>query len=174
MNIHHQEEKQALLACLQKIQPEAQLSSLEQLQKKPSHQHCMICSQQAVLGLKINHYSTADLQVWGYIKGTIHHQGYQGILHGGFLAALLDGVMCQALFKQNIEAVTADMNIRYLNEIPLNSDILIRGKVISSRSPLYKVEGELYVNGVSMVKSSSRFMKKGSVRNSFFKRKKTH
>jgi acyl-coenzyme A thioesterase PaaI-like protein len=121
----------------------------------------MLCGTQALLGLHLHFYSTPDQRVWARARGTIHQQGYQGILHGGFLSALLDSGMCQALFQQDIEAVTADMSIRYLHEVPVDSQILIQGKIVSSRAPLYKVEGELYVQGKLMVKSTARFMKKG-------------
>ena len=165
MSANNEPEKQILMQLLQEVQPDIQFSSLLLLDKQQSHQRCMLCGTQALLGLKLNFYSSCNHQVWARVKGTIHQQGYQGILHGGFLSALLDSGMCQALFKQNIEAVTADMNIRYLHEVPINSDILITGKIISSHPPLYKVEGELYVDGKLMVKSSGRFMKKGFGKN---------
>jgi acyl-coenzyme A thioesterase PaaI-like protein len=165
MSANNESEKQILIQCLQEVQPDIQLSSLRLLDKQPSHQHCMLCGKQALLGLNLNYYSTSDRQVWSQVNGTIHQQGYQGILHGGFLSALLDSGMCQALFQQNIEAVTADMTIRYLHEVPINSDILIKSKIISFRPPLYKVEGELYVEGKLMVKSSARFMNKGFGKN---------
>ncbi len=165
MSINNGSETERLLHHLQKINPNVQLASLHLLDKQPSHQHCMLCGKQAILGLNLNYYSTSDQQVWSQVNGTIHQQGYQGILHGGFLSALLDSGMCQALFQKNIEAVTADMTIRYLHEVPTHSDILIKGKIISSRDPLYKVEGALYVDGKLMVKSTARFMNKGFGKN---------
>jgi len=161
MSEHNNSEKTLLFQELKFLHPETQLSSLHLVKKQASHEHCMLCGTQALLGLHLNFYSTGDQQVWARAKSTIHQQGYQGILHGGFLSALLDSGMCQALFHNNIEAVTADMNIRYLHEVPVKSDILIKGKIVSSRLPLYNLEGELYVNGKLMVKSSARFMKKG-------------
>jgi len=118
--------------------------------KKKSHQGCMLCEPNAVLGLKLNFYSDPDQQVWTHFKSSLHQQGCESILHGGFLSALLDSSMCQAVFNQDIEAVTADMNIRFLHEMKINSDILMTAKVLSSHPPLYKVEGELYVEGLLM------------------------
>lgn len=161
MSLQHQSEKALLLAQLTLHFAAICTDELFEVVRPSSHQHCMLCGTQPLLGLHLQFYSTADQQVWARAKGSIHQQGYQGILHGGFLSALLDSGMCQALFQQNIEAVTADMNIRYLHEVPVNSEILIKGKIISSRYPLYKVEGELYVAGKLVVKSSARFMAKG-------------
>ena len=161
MNEHNQSEKALLLEDLTLLYPDITLDNLQAVGKQSSHQHCMLCGTQPLLGLHLHFFSTADQLVWANAKGTPHHQGYQGILHGGFLSALLDSGMCQALFQQKIEAVTADMSIRYLHEVPVNSRILIKGQIISSHRPLYKVEGELYVKGKLMVKSSARFMIKG-------------
>lgn len=133
---------------------------LKKVDKRPSHQYCMLCGTQSSFGLKLDFYNDQQGVVWAKAKGSIHQQGYQGILHGGFIAALLDAGMCNAIFNQNAEAVTGDMNIRYLAEIPLTADILIRGKIIKNYLTLYKVEAEIYVEQQLMAKSSARFMKR--------------
>lgn len=135
------------------------LLPLTRLAKQESHQHCMLCGPNALLGMKLDFYRNAA-EVWALTIGSIHQQGYEDILHGGFLAALLDAAMCQAVFNKNIEAVTADMKIRFLHEIPVNSELLIKGVVISNYSTLYKVEAEIYVKQQLMVKAEARFMKK--------------
>ena len=161
MSSTHQTEKEQLIKQLQLLSPNQSTSFLTLLSKHPSHQNCMLCGSHPVLGFKLNFYSDQSQQVFAYFKSSIHQQGYDGILHGGFLSALLDSSMCQALFSRDIEGVTADMNIRFLHEVKINSEILMVGKVISSRYPLHKVEAELYVDGVLMVKSNARFMTKG-------------
>ncbi len=133
---------------------------LEKVEKQQSHLYCMLCGTQSTFGLKLNFYNDQEGFVWAKAKGSIHQQGYQGILHGGFIAALLDAGMCNAIFSQGAEAVTGDINIRYLAEIPLTADILIRGKIIKSYLTLYKVEAEIYVEQQLMAKSSARFMKR--------------
>jgi acyl-coenzyme A thioesterase PaaI-like protein len=133
---------------------------LEKVEKQQSHQHCMLCGTKSTFGLKLDFYNDQEGIVWAKAKGSIHQQGYQGILHGGFIAALLDAGMCNAIFNQGAEAVTGDMNIRYLAEIPLTADIIIRGKINKSYLTLYKVEAEIYVDQQLMAKSTARFMKR--------------
>ncbi|MFT6985306.1 MAG: hypothetical protein ACJAT7_001114 [Psychromonas sp.] len=131
-----------------------------QVAKQPNHQYCMLCGEQSTFGLKLAFYGDQQGVVWARAKGSIHQQGYQGILHGGFIAALLDAGMCQSIFNQGAQAVTADINIRYLAEIPLNAEILIRGKINKHSLSLYKVEAEIYVKQQLMAKSTARFMKR--------------
>lgn len=133
---------------------------LKKVQKQQSHQHCMLCGTQSTFGLKIDFYSDQENVVWAKTKGSIHQQGYQGILHGGFIAALLDASMCNVIFNLGEEAVTGDINIRYLAEIPITAEIIIRAKIIKRYLTLYKVEAEIYVDQTLMAKSSARFMKR--------------
>jgi len=134
------------------------INPLQPLAKHQSHQHCMVCGEKSLLGLKLSFYSNQDV-VWSLVKGSVHQQGYQGILHGGFLSALLDATMCQAVFNQQVEAVTADMNIRFLHETPINSEMLIKAEVISHYASLYKVTAQIYVENRVVVKADARFMK---------------
>jgi acyl-coenzyme A thioesterase PaaI-like protein len=154
-------DKQLLINELTLVNKADSIQCLTLMEKQKSHQRCMLCGPHAPLGLKLNFYSDPNQQVWSHFKSSIHQQGYEGILHGGFLSALLDSSMCQAVFNQKIEGVTADMNIRFLHEVKVNSHILMTAKVLTSRPPLYKVEGVLYVEGVLMAKSTARFMLKG-------------
>jgi len=133
---------------------------LGKVAKHSSHQHCMLCGTQSTFGLKLDFYNDQEGVVWAKAKGSIHQQGYQGILHGGFIAALLDAGMCQAIFNQGAQAVTADINIRYLAEIPLSAELLIRGQIKKRSLSLYKVEAEIYVEQQLMAKSTARFMKR--------------
>lgn len=109
-------EESKLIKKLQLLTLKSESISLTQLNKQESHQHCMMCSTSPLLGFKLNFYSDHNQLVWSYFQSSKHQQGYQGILHGGFLYALLDSSMCQALFNKDIEAVTADMNIQFLHE----------------------------------------------------------
>ena len=136
------------------------LIQLQKVKKQPSHQHCMLCGTQSTFGLNIDFYSDQENVVWAKAKGGIHQQGYQGILHGGFIAALLDSGMCNAIFNQGAQAVTGDMTTRYLAEIPITAEILIRAKIIKNYLTLYKVEAEIYVEQKLMAKSTARFMKR--------------
>lgn len=164
MNIAIDSNKSKLLNALLSLQTHSEQAQLTAIAKQQSHQHCVLCGPSSMLGLKLNFYSDTQQQVWALFKTSHLQQGYTGILHGGFICALLDAGMCQSLFNQGIEAVTADMNVRFLHEIPINSEIVISAKVNSKTPPLYKVEAQLYVDKQLMAKANARFFKKNSNR----------
>ncbi|MGL1955755.1 MAG: PaaI family thioesterase [Colwellia sp.] len=153
-------EKNILQHEIQKLGHITSKVTLEKVKKQHSHQHCMLCGTQSTFGLKLNFYSDQNSDIWVKTKGSIHQQGYQGILHGGFIAALLDACMCNLIFNKGEEAVTGDINIRYLAEISITSEILIQAKIIKNYFSLYKVEADLYVDQQLMATSNARFMKR--------------
>lgn len=133
---------------------------LKRVNSPQSHQQCMQCGTQAELGLKLIFYTDQMDVVWTSSKGTIHQQGYQGIVHGGFIAALLDAAMCHAVFNKGEQGVTGDISIRYLSEIALNTDLIIRSRIVKSNSTLFKVEAQIYVEQQLMAQSTARFIKR--------------
>lgn len=160
MNIAMDSYKIKLISAIQSLNPDLSAPELTILEKQRSHQQCILCGDASLFGLKLNFYSDNQQQVWSLIKTNALQQGYSGILHGGFISALLDGGMCQALFNQDIEAVTADMNVRFKHEVAINSEVLLCAKVNSKTPPLYKVQAELYVGNQLMASATARFFKR--------------
>lgn len=160
MNKQVTTDKAKLISLLQSLEEGSSKQTLNLVNTRSSHEQCMICGKSTHQGLRLDFYSDSKQQVWSYYQSSAHQQGYQGILHGGFISALLDGSMCQVLFNRGIEAVTADMNVRFIHEIPIDTEVVMTAKVINIKPPLYKVEAELYVETQIMAKSTARFFDK--------------
>jgi len=132
------------------------------VERPSSHDNCLLCGDTRFgLGLKFS--AVSDSEVRTVLNSNRHHQGYEGILHGGFVASLLDSAMCNALFHIGVEAVTGDMTIRFHEEIPYDCEVELIGRIKSSREPLFKVESELRRDGRIVASGSARFVKRGSI-----------
>jgi acyl-coenzyme A thioesterase PaaI-like protein len=70
-------------------------------------------------------------------------QGYDGIVHGGVIASLLDAAMTHCLFHRGIQAVTGDLHVRFVRPVDCNASLEIRAWVLSSNLPLYRLRAEL-------------------------------
>ena len=53
-------------------------------------------------------------------------QGYEGIIHGGVLSALVDTAMAHCLLHQNIEAMTGELKVRFYAPVNCQSLLKIR------------------------------------------------
>jgi acyl-coenzyme A thioesterase PaaI-like protein len=87
-------------------------------------------------------------------------QGYDGILHGGVIAALLDAAMTHCLFYRGVQAVTGDLRIQFLQPVPCNSLLDLRAKVLSVTPPLYCVKAELVFEQRVMAWAEAKFMQR--------------
>lgn len=130
------------------------------VERPESHDNCLLCGDTR-FGLGLKFHAVSETEVAVTLNSNRHHQGYEGILHGGFVASLLDSAMCNALFNIGVEAVTGDMKIRFHEEIPYSCEVELVGRVVSARVPLFKVEAELRRDGRVAASGSARFVKRG-------------
>lgn len=84
-------------------------------------------------------------------------------MHGGVLSALLDTAMAQCLLHQNIEAVTGELNVRYLDQVDCQGTLNIRAWVDSSLPPLYHLKSVISVDDKVVCKGKGRFMQRQTV-----------
>jgi acyl-coenzyme A thioesterase PaaI-like protein len=87
-------------------------------------------------------------------------QGYSGILHGGMIAALLDAAMTHCLFRRSIQAVTADLHVRFLHPIHCGALVDLRGWMTAERPRLYRLKAELVLKQQVMAWAEATFMRR--------------
>lgn len=87
-------------------------------------------------------------------------QGYDGILHGGMICALLDAAMTHCLFSLGIPAVTGDMRVRFLRSVPCGALVELKARLVKARPPLYRVSAELSENTRVAARATATFMKR--------------
>ncbi|HEV8535729.1 MAG TPA: PaaI family thioesterase [Candidatus Limnocylindria bacterium] len=69
------------------------------------------------------------------------HQGYDGVLHGGVLTALLDEAMGWAIFHQGIWGVTARINVTFRQPVPTGEELIVVGEIARDRGRLIETRG---------------------------------
>lgn len=109
---------------------------------------CFICGKDNPYGLQIKpildretRCAMLDLQI------PQRFQGWQGIAHGGILAALLDEVSVHACMSESNQFVTAGINVRYLKPVPIEQPVRVVAKVSSVKRRKLTVAAELYFAG---------------------------
>lgn len=90
--------------------------------------------------------------------GTSIYQGYTGIMHGGVLSAIMDCAMTHCVFAKDVEAVTADLKIRFLKPVPFHAPLHITAEFVSERYPLYRLKSEVFLNGLVCARAEAKFM----------------
>jgi acyl-coenzyme A thioesterase PaaI-like protein len=89
-------------------------------------------------------------------------QGYDGLLHGGVIAAVLDSAMTNCLFAHGIVAVTGELTVRFLHPVLLTHEAVVKANIKESFPPLHCMEARLMQNGRIVARASARFMERAT------------
>jgi uncharacterized protein (TIGR00369 family) len=101
---------------------------------------CFACGQLNPGGLHLDFQVSRDRAEARY-TALQRHQGYDGLLHGGVVTALLDEAMGWAIFHQGIWGVTARMNVNFRLPVPVGEELRIVGEVTRDRGRLIETHG---------------------------------
>lgn len=125
--------------------------SAERFDQQPSARWCFVCGVENPCGLHIRFFNDGYQRVVARVMLGEQCQSYPGTAHGGILAAILDETMGRALLSaEGADAIeqarfmfTAKMEIRYRRPVPLNEELMVRGRVDQSRGRMVLVSGDI-------------------------------
>ena len=124
------------------------------------HSFCLVCSGSNPYGLALAFESGEN----GKLKATFHPnaglEGYEGLLHGGMTASLLDGIMTNCLFAHGIAALTAELRVRYREPVAIGPEISLCAWIEQRHPPLYVLSAELIQEGCVRATASAKFMER--------------
>ena len=87
-------------------------------------------------------------------------QGYEGVMHGGMISALLDAAMGECLFSKGILAVTAEMTVRFLRPVPLDRTVDLRAVLVSARHGLFLLSAGLSLDDRPLARATGKFRRR--------------
>ena len=105
---------------------------------------CFVCGKLNPIGLKVEFdVDTDNLKILGTFEPRREHEGYQGIMHGGLVATLLDEAMVKLVWEAGIPAVSASLDIKLLKPVRVGERIAIRGQIDSLEGRLILASAEI-------------------------------
>lgn len=117
---------------------------MEERHLQPSSQKCFICGVSNPVGLKVRFYSVGDDSIEARVTFSEFYQSYPGIVHGGIVATVLDELIGRSMLAKDPNALmyTATFNLKYRQSVPLETEILFRGRILKDRGRIAQVQGE--------------------------------
>ena len=122
------------------------------------HSRCLLCGESNPASLKLAFTLAQDGSVKARFECKPGLQGYDGILHGGVTASLLDAAMTHCLFHHGIKALTADLHVRYTHAIACDARLDLWAAITSRRPPLYQLRAEVSEEGRLMAWAEAKFL----------------
>jgi acyl-coenzyme A thioesterase PaaI-like protein len=91
-------------------------------------------------GLKLTFsYDPKNREAYTIYSFQEYMQGFQKIIHGGFLFMLMDEVMAKACLFSDLQALTAKIEIKFQKPVYADEEIEIRGKIEEIRGKKIKL-----------------------------------
>jgi uncharacterized protein (TIGR00369 family) len=120
---------------------------------------CIVCGSENPIGLKAAFIVDAEKQS---AEATLtipdDFQGWQGVVHGGIISALLDEAAIYACRSRAEFAVTAELSVKFLKPLPSGRQILVRARVVEQRRRILLVESELLLGETVHARAEVRVM----------------
>lgn len=108
------------------------------------NQRCYVCGMKNEAGLRVAFAIDREARsITGRFMPRAEHQGYEGIVHGGILSALLDEAMAKLAFSLGIPAVTAEMTVKFKSPLAPGEEIVVTGRIIKETRRLIEAEATI-------------------------------
>lgn len=128
-------------------------------EKLPNFHACFVCGDRNPSGLAVRFHADGEA-VWTRFTPAEPQMGYQGITHGGILAALLDETMGWAPSLANRRfCLTVEIRVQYVKPLPLGTEVTVTGRVIEGSRRIWETEGEVRDDaGTMYARATGRYM----------------
>lgn len=123
--------------------------------------NCFVCGKENPEGLRLEfRFDEAAGTIETVWTPRPVHIGYEGIVHGGLVATLLDEALGKLTTLLGTPAVTAELTVRYLKPVPVGRPLRVTGRVSNGRGRLLAGEAEaLLEDGTPAARATAKLVR---------------
>ncbi len=124
------------------------------------NQRCYVCGKQNPSGLAVDfEIDKTARAIRARFTPAGHHEGYEGIVHGGILSALLDEAMVKLAFSLGIQAVTAEITVKFKAPAAPGEELSISGRLTSEAKRLIEAEAVIQKGVVVVAEAKGKLLR---------------
>ncbi len=112
--------------------------------KAVNDDRCFCCGKENDRGLKLIFSYPEEGTAETVCKIPAYFTGWRSMVHGGFLAMLLDETMAHACMSGKKLSVTAELTVRYLKPVKAGESVKVKGKIKEIKSRIVETRGWIY------------------------------
>jgi len=109
----------------------------------PKTKHCYVCGPENPTGLHVPFQPDGENGSRATYTAHNEHEGWPGILHGGLTFTLMDEALGWALYFHGLTGVTARVETRFRQPIPVGTKLTIRAWMVERRRRTIKARAEV-------------------------------
>ena len=109
---------------------------------RSEYNDCFGCGLTNPIGLHLDGFVAGDDGLTASFTPRAEYRGFDGVLHGGILAALLDETLAwTAMLLEGTFVVTASLELKFRNPASTETTYTVRGEVIERRGRRLRLAG---------------------------------
>lgn len=118
---------------------------------------CFVCGPDNPMGLRARFdIEQTRRRAVCVISIPVDYQGWQGIVHGGIIAALVDEAGIYACRATGEHFVTAELNVKYKAPVPVDTELVVSAEVVGEKRKIISVIGRIEREGRLLVESTAK------------------
>ena len=127
------------------------------------NERCYVCGKANAIGLKLDFTIDRDTRsISGWFTPISEHQGFEGIVHGGILSAILDEAMAKLAFGLGIPAMTAELTVTFMASAAPGDELSIAGSITKETKRLVLAEARIKRGPVLIAEAKGKLLRSGS------------
>ncbi len=99
---------------------------------RPEAHRCFICGPANPIGMRLQFEEEGEGVAADFVPGDLH-VGYEGLIHGGLLAAVLDDAMANVWAWRGQPAVTVSLSVRFRRPVQPGERLRVSGEPVGAR-----------------------------------------
>ena len=121
---------------------------------------CYVCGRENPIGLAVEFQINEEARsIRAKFIPQKDHQGYEGIVHGGILSALLDEAMAKLAYSLAIPAVTAEITVKFKSPASPGDELNITGKLLHETHGLIRAEAKIERGPVLVAEATAKLLR---------------
>lgn len=123
---------------------------------------CFACGADNSIGLKLQIEGDSRRVSTRFLPKK-EHEGWDGIVHGGIIATLLDEVLAWICKKNGLAALTARLSIRFRNPAKIGEEISahaqiteIKGRAVKGKATVQSSDGKIVAEAEALLLRAAR------------------
>jgi uncharacterized protein (TIGR00369 family) len=126
---------------------------------RSEYNDCFGCGLANPIGLHLDEFIAGDEGLTATFTPRAEYRGFDGVLHGGILAALLDETLAwTAMLLEGTFVVTASLELKFRKPASTDTTYTVRGEVIERRGRRLRLAGSATAGGIVVAEATGLFL----------------
>ncbi len=124
------------------------------------NQRCYVCGKDNPDGLQVRFVIDHTARtITGRFTPRREHEGWEGIVHGGIIAALMDEAMVKLAAHLGGPAVSAELTVKFKAPVASGEELVVTGKMVKDAHRLIEAEATVKKGPIVVAEAKGKLLR---------------